>query len=411
MVPLIFLTKNKHLGNFRYNQKMKQYTKLTNGRVITPSGIKKGWSILFCNEQILEIGAETSTPAGTHIIDLKGKYAAPGCIDIHVHGGGAHNFTENSVEAYVTAAQAHAEHGTTALYATLEANPTSQFKKCFDTFAAYDAQRKEFNCARILGLHLEGNYINRSKKGALPPQYIKNPDEEEYKELLAYTDCIKRWTFAPELPGAMEFADYARSRGVVLSLGHTESCYPEVERAYNHGVCLATHFYNAMIGVHTHNGYKREGTIESVFAIPGLDVEVITDGIHIPLTIIKHIYQTKGADHMALITDSMDPAGMKNPEEYNDGYKQVIEGVCKLMDGHTLAGSIATFDQLIRTCLQAGLPLEDVIKMCSATPAKIMGIDKTKGSLIPGYDADIICFDEEINIQSTWVEGKLVFKA
>jgi N-acetylglucosamine-6-phosphate deacetylase len=384
-----------------------KYKKLVNGQIITPSGILQNHALIISGSTIAEITEKTIEIADCEVIDARGNYIAPGCIDIHLHGGNGHDFTEATPEAFYTIAEAHAGHGTTALYATLAAAPRTTFEQAIRTCEQVMPDPKDG--ARIMGLHLEGNYLNKAMCGGQNPDYLYNPDPQEYRELIASTHCIKRWSASPELPGAMAFGRYATERGILVSLAHTVAGYPIVKAAFEAGYTHATHFYNAMTGVHKEREFKREGTIESIYLTDDMTVELVGDGIHVPPVILQLVYKFKGPERIALVTDSMFAAAFEGSVEGIDSRIIVEDGVGKLADRSALASSIATSDRLIRTLTQkANVPLTDAIRMTSETPARIMHIAHKKGTLEKGKDADIILFDPDINILSTIVEGKLL---
>ena len=179
----------------------------------------------------------------------------------------------------------------------------------------------------------------------------QNPDPEEYIPLLEETRCIKRWDAAPELPGAMQFGKYITAKGVLASVGHTQAEFEDIQTAYEAGYTHATHFYNAMPGFHKRKEYKYEGTVESIYLIDDMTVEVVADGIHVPPTILRLVYKIKGVERTCLITDALACAASDSQTAFDP--RVIIEdGVCKLADRSALAGSVATMDRLIRTMVQ-----------------------------------------------------------
>lgn len=382
---------------------------IINGTILLPDKLIENGTILISGDTIAEITTRTTEIPGTTVIDARGNYVAPGCIDIHIHGGGGCNFTEGTVEAFQTISQVHAAHGMTGIYPTLEATSMENIQAAIHTCETL--QGKPIQGATILGLHLEGNYLNRQMKGGQPAQYITLPNPAEYRELLANTTCIKRWSISPELEGALELGRYASDRGVLVSLAHTTARYPLVKQAFEAGYTHATYFYNAMTGVHREGEFKREGTIESIYLIDEMTVEVIADGIHVPPVILALVHKIKGAAQTALITDAMSAAAYPDPSRISETRVIIEDGVCKLADRSAIAGSIATADRLIRTMVkQAGIPLTEAIRMASEAPARIMNIFDKKGSLAEGKDADIIIFDPEINAQTTIIGGRIVYQ-
>ncbi len=388
-----------------------QLLKIVNGKILTPGGTVSTGFILVKEGKIAEISGENADIPEAGVLDARGCYVAPGCIDFHVHGGGGRDFTEATPEAFYGVAEAHAQYGMTAMYATMAASPVEIFRQAFRACeTVMDAPR---NGARVMGLHLEGNYLNPVMKGGQFPECLFLPDPAEYKALLNETSCIKRWSASPELEGALAFGRYATAHGVLVSLAHTVADYPMVKTAFDAGYTHATHFYNAMTGVHKLREYKHEGTIESIYLVDDLTVELVGDGIHVPPAILKLVHKIKGVERTALVTDAMRAAAWEDAETlFNDPRVILEDGVGKLPDRSALSSSIATADRLIRTMVQqAGIPLADAVRMAAETPARIMGIADRKGTLEKGKDADIIFLSDALYNQATIVEGRVVYNA
>lgn len=390
------------------------WVKIVNGRVVTPGGILSQGQIIVTEGKIAEVTERNvELPADAEVFDAEGCYVAPGCIDMHVHGAAGHDFSEATPEAFRAIARAHALQGTTALYPTIAADSVEVFRRAIRTCERVMTEPAG-DGACILGLHLEGNYLNPAMKGAQHPDHIYPPKPEEYHELLEGTTCIKRWSAAPELPGALEFGRYASERGVVVSVAHTTADYPAVRRAWEAGFTHATHFYNAMTAVHKEGVYKHEGTVEGIYLTEGMTVEVIADGIHVPPAILQLVCRIKGTERVALVTDAMSEACSEGEKEgicRRDPRLMIEEGVCKLADGSAIAGSIATGIRLIRTMVrEAGCSLSEAVRMAAETPARIMGISERKGAIRRGMDADLIVFDDDFALRRTMVGGRWVRK-
>ncbi|MBD1432113.1 N-acetylglucosamine-6-phosphate deacetylase [Sphingobacterium sp. DN00404] len=394
---------------------MKSNLLIFNGKLIGPEVIQEN-SYLYVKDGIIcdiGIGKPAHVDAEILSIDAKGLYISPGFIDMHVHGGGGHDFMDGTVEAFLGVAETHLRYGTTALCPT---TLTSTMEALFRTLDAYKAA-KEINAqgAQFIGVHLEGPYFALSQKGAQDPKYIRHPDPAEYERILAYSDDIVRWSAAPELPGAIAFGRYVKSKNKLLALAHTDAIYEEVQAAFDNGYTLATHFYSAMSGITRRNAYRYAGAIEAGYLIDGMDVEIIADGIHVPSPLLRLVFKIKGTDRIALITDAMRAAGMPEGESIlggkQEGTRVIVEdGVAKLMDRSAFAGSVATADRLVRTMMREGnVALLDSVQMMTSTPARIMGLDK-KGHLAAGMDADIVLFDEDIRVMATIVAGELKYK-
>jgi N-acetylglucosamine-6-phosphate deacetylase len=387
--------------------------KIINGNIITPTHIIKNGTLLINDNKIELISKVDVDTSDYQIIDARGNYVSPGFIDIHIHGGGGHDFMDGTEEAYLKIAEIHATYGTTAMAPTTLTCAKEDLLKAVDLYKSANA--KNTKGAQFIGLHLEGPYFALNQSGAQDPRYIRNPDIEEYKEIIAHGDVIKRWSVAPELPGAVEMGKYLTSNGIIAAIAHTDAIYEEVVVAVENGYSLATHLYSAMSGVTRRNTYRYAGVIESALLMDEMDVEIIADGIHLPAPLLKLVYKVKGAERTALITDAMRGAGMPEGESIlgnkYTGLKVIIEnGVAIMADRSSFAGSVATTDRLVRTMVQiADVSLLEAVKMISQTPAKIMGIEASKGSLVVGKDADILIFDKNINIKITMINGNVVY--
>ncbi len=390
-----------------------QQLKIYNGQIITPSGIIKNGSVLVDDGHIVAISdGDIDAPAAVEI-NAGGNYISPGFIDIHVHGGGGHDFMDNTVEAFLAIAGLHARYGTTSMMPT---TLTSSREDLTDTLDTYNISTEQNTTgAQFIGMHLEGPYFALNQAGAQDVRYIRDPDPAEYREILSAYPCIKRWSAAPELKGALEFGRYVTSKGVLASLAHTDAVYGDVVAGFENGYTLATHLYSGMNGVIRRNAFRYAGTVEAAYLLDKMDVEIIADGIHLPAPLLQLVYKIKGPDRTALITDAMRAAGMPPGDSIlgslKNGIKVLVEdNVAKLPNRSAFAGSVATFDQLIRNMITiAGVPLIDAVKMASATPATIMGINDKKGSIVVGMDADIVIFDHEINVRMTVIEGQVVY--
>lgn len=391
---------------------MEKTLKIYNGKILTPYRIISG-TVVVVDGKIKEVAEGNIDVPGAVEIDAKGNYIAPGFIDIHVHGGGGHDFMDGSEEAFLKIAETHAKYGTTGLMPT---TLTSELDELYNTLDLYKkADKNNKMGAQFLGMHLEGPYFAMSQRGAQDPRYIRNPDPEEYKDILSRSSDIKRWSAAPELKGAIEFGNYLRSKGVLVAMAHTDAIYEEALEAFEAGFTLGTHFYSCMSGVSRRNCFRYAGVIETAYLLDEMDVEIIADGIHLPAPLLKLIYKIKGPDRIALITDSMRAAGMPPGDSIlgskHNGLKVLVEdGVAKLPDRTSFAGSVATCDRLVRNMVNmAEVPLLEAVKMASLTPANILGLGASKGSLICGKDADIVIFDSNINVSTTIVQGRIVY--
>jgi N-acetylglucosamine-6-phosphate deacetylase len=392
---------------------VQQRIKIYNGRIITGDKILSRGTLLVTGDSITAITEDDISFDDAIEIDARGNYISPGFIDIHVHGGGGYDFMDGTEEAFFKIAETHARYGTTAMLPT---TLTSEKEDLLQILELYEqANKKNTHGAQFIGMHLEGPYFALNQRGAQDPKYIRDPDPKEYKEILEHSSSIKRWSAAPELKGAIEFGKFITSKGVLAAVAHTDAIYEEVLQAFENGYTLATHLYSAMSGVTRRNAFRYAGVIESAYIIDEMDVEIIADGVHLPAPLLKLVYKIKGPHRTALITDAMRAAGMPEGESVlgnlKTGLKVIVEdGVAKLPDRTSFAGSVATADRLVRTMIKlAGVSLLEAVTMITKTPARIMKIDNKKGSLAKGKDADILIFDEDINIKMTMVKGRIVY--
>ncbi len=396
---------------------MKKRTIIQNGKLIFPDRIEENLSIVFEDGIISEIlkSDDLNTFDEDVVIDAQGNYVSAGFVDIHTHGGGGHDFMDGTVEAYLGAAEKHAQHGTTALLPTTLTSTTEELIKTFAIFK--EAKRLNTKGAKFLGLHLEGPYFAYNQRGAQDPKYLRNPEPEEYNMIMAESDDIVRWSLAPELPGALEFGKVLREKNILTAVAHSDAIYEEVLDAFDVGFTLATHLYSGMSTITRRNAYRYAGVVEAAYLIDDMDVEIIADGVHLPKSLLQFVYKFKGPDKTALCTDSMRGAGMPDGESIlgsiEKGQKVIIEdGVAKLPDRTAFAGSVATTDRLVRTMVQlAEVPLVDAVKMMTLTPARIMKIDKHKGSIEKGKDADFVIFDDNIHVSHTIIEGDVIYRS
>jgi N-acetylglucosamine-6-phosphate deacetylase len=388
--------------------------KIINGQIITPEKIIEKASLLISDGIITEISDKEIAPKADVTLDAEGNFVSPGFIDIHVHGGGGSDFMDGTIHDFLTIAETHLKYGTTALVPTTLAAGKENLLHVLDTYR--NASKANVKGAQFLGMHIEGPYFAMSQKGAQDLRYIRKPDKKEYSEIIKQAgDIIVRWSAAPELDGALEFGKYLKAHDILPAIAHTDAVYEDVIKAFENGYTLATHFYSAMSGVTRRNAFRFAGVIESVYLIDEIDVEIIADGVHLPSPLLKLIYKIKGTGRIALITDAMRAAGEAEGESIlgsrESGLKVIVEdGVAKLPDRTSFAGSVATTNRLVRTMMQmAEVPLIEAVKMMTLTPARIMKVDEHKGSITTGKDGDIVIFDKDINIQKVIAGGEVLY--
>ena len=382
------------------------------GRILTPLRVIENGEVCFENGKITYVGP-ARTDDGSHVVtDYGDKYISPGFIDIHVHGGGGHDFMDCTLEAFLGAARLHAAHGTATLLPTTLTCPDEELFMLFDLFA--QAKAAENDGAFLAGLHLEGPYFAPSQKGAQDERYIVPPRREHYEKILEKANgSILRWSVAPELEGAMELGRRLMREGILPSIGHSDAVYETALEAFENGYTHLTHFYSGMSGLVRKNSYRFPGLIESGYMEDGFTVEVIADGCHLPISMLKYVYTAKGPSKTVLVTDAIRGAGQTEGHtiigSLKNGYEVFIEdGVAKLLDRSAFAGSVATADRLVRNMYKHVCPICDAVRMMTLTPARIVGL-KTKGVLAEGFDADFTVFDDDIRVEATYSNGRKIY--
>lgn len=384
---------------------------IVNGQIVTPTGIFPGY-VEWEGHAVTAVDKGSYTGEAETVLDAGGKYVSPGFIDIHLHGAGGHDFMDCTEEAFVRSAEMAMRHGATTIFPTTLA---SDNESLFKAFATYDkVVSKPCPGAHMPGLHLEGPYFSYGQRGAQDPKYLRDPKPEEYLSILAASGKIRRMSAAPELDGALGLGRELRSRGILPSIAHSDATFEQAVEAYENGYTHVTHLYSCTSSVVRRNAFRYAGIVEAAYWLDGMTVEIIADGVHLPKSLLQLVYKLKGPDRTVLITDSMRAAGMPEGESVlgslDKGMKVIVEdGVAKLPDRSAFAGSVATADRCVRTMYRtAGVPLHDAVTMMSLTPARVMGIDGSKGSLEPGKDADILVFDDDINILHVFLSGEHV---
>ncbi len=385
-------------------------TRIKNGKLILSHGIAEHQYLYFEDNKITHI-TDQDLPFDCELDAARG-YVSAGFIDTHVHGGDGYEFIDATKEAILQAANIHGSHGTTTIYPTLSAFDYYTTVKALEAIRNFseDKNLAQSTIPNIYGVHLEGPYFSPKQSGAQDTTYIRNPDPSEYESLVEqFGPIIKRWSYAPETEGATDFQDFLNQHGIVGSAGHTDAEIDHMEEALDHGLSLITHLYSCTSTIVRKGGYRHLGVIESAWLYDDLNVETIADGCHLPPKLLQMIYKIKGPEHMMLTTDAIRYGGRTDCDAVTSGTERmpyiIEDGVAKLADRSAFAGSIATADVLVRTCVKnAGIPLLAAVRMITETPARIMGLT-TKGKLQSGYDADIVIFDEDIQMKNVIVGG------
>jgi N-acetylglucosamine-6-phosphate deacetylase len=379
----------------------------TNGRLIFPDAIRDGLEVVVHAGKITEL-RETRYVDEKDIVDLGGNYLAPGFVDIHVHGAKGHDTMEASTEAFRMICDYHARGGTTSLLLTTATAPISAIVKVIKKARAPSAALKQ-----IAGVHVEGPFISKAKPGAQRASLMRKPTPKAYAPLLEHGDMIKRMTLAPELPGAIALIDELRKHNIDPSGGHSDAWEEDARTAFEHGMRSVTHTFNCMSTSRRRGIDRVAGLLEFALSERDIICELIADGHHVSTTLMKMLYQAKGARGICLVTDATAGAGLPEGSKFSL-YKNrcVVEGgVCLLADRSALAGSAARMIDLVRTMVtKVNVPLHEAIAMATDTPAHAIGLN-AKGQFKIGSDADLVVISPELEVERTFVGGAQVFPA
>ncbi len=385
---------------------------IKNAKVVLSDTVLDSASVLVSDGKIREIDCGTC-PDGVKVLDANGGYLLAGFIDTHVHGGGGADFMEGTVEAFRTVTETHLKHGTTMLVPTsMTATPEEleNFVKAYLDFLKTDRKG-----AKTLGLHLEGPYLSGAGgkfKGAQRGDLLRFPDMDEIKSLMELSEGhIIRWDTAPELPGAEEFAEYLTEKGVLCSMAHSTATTDQAETGINAGFSHVTHCYNAITTYHKDGQKVLDGVVEAAYLNDDVVIELICDGCHIPKGVVRLALKIKGAEKVCAITDAMRIAGTDMKKGYlgtpTCGNEVIVDdGVAKLPDLSSFAGSIATTDRCLRVlCRDYGISICDASKMLSLAPAKLHKIDQFYGSIKVGKIADLVIINQNFTVKNVILDG------
>ncbi|MEO3978689.1 N-acetylglucosamine-6-phosphate deacetylase [Streptomyces sp. CAU 1734] len=368
-------------------------TILTGARVVLPGGTVEDGQVIVDGTRIAG-----TAPADAPVRDLTGHWIVPGFVDIHNHGGGGASFTGGTAEQVLQGVRTHREHGTTTLVASLVTAETD-----------FLAQRAGFlselvEQGDLAGIHFEGPFISPCRKGAHSEQLLRDPDPAEVRKLIdAGRGTARMVTLASELPGGLDSIRLLVEHGVIAAVGHTDATYEQTVQAIDAGATVATHLFNAMPTL----GHRAPGPIAALLEDERVTVELINDGTHLHPAALELAFHRAGPGRVAFITDAMDAAG------FGDGRYQlgplavdVVDGVARLSEGGSIAGSTLTLDTAFRRAATVdGIPVGDIVQAISVNPAKLLGAYDRIGSLEPGKDADLVVLDEEFRLTGVMRKG------
>ena len=375
--------------------------KIKSDKIIVNENLINGY-LYIENGKVVEVS--TNNLDCEAFYDFTGYYVSPGFIDTHTHGAGGYCFLNSSADDVVEGCNFHLKFGMTTIAPTISASEFSQMKNA--VISVDEAMKSGKVKGNLLGAHLEGPYLSPNQAGAQRPDFITPPIKADYEDLIEkYGSSIARWTYAPENDFNGEFCNYITSNGIVASAGHTDAKYPDMKVAIDNGCSIVTHLYSCTSTITRNKGFRSLGVVESTFLRDELTAEIICDGKHLPPDLIKMIIKIKGTDKVILTTDSLEIAGTSITSGSQSGSEFIVEdGVCKLKDRSAFAGSIATANVLVRTLVkECDYPVPVAVKMLTKNPAKLFNLNK--GELASGKDADVIVFDNDVNVKKVFVGG------
>ena len=378
---------------------------IKNAAVVTRDAVIQDSSVLVESGIIAAIGAQA--PAD-RTIDAGGSWLVPGFVDLHCHGGGGFEFMDAEGEKIAKIADFHLSHGTTSMLATTLAASNTETLLAIDNISEYI---KENPGSNIVGIHLEGPHFSPLQCGAQNPEYIRPMAAGELNALKLKYPQILRVSAAPEVEGGLTLGDEGAALSILMSAGHTDADFSEIEEAMKHGYSLMTHLYSGMKGITRKNSFRIAGAVEAGLYFDNLNVEIIADGCHLPSELLRLIYKIKGSDRICLVTDAIRAAGMPDGAKTKigsiaHGLDVVVEdGVAKLPDRQSFAGSTATADRLLKNMIElAGADIVSVCRMASTTPARISGLSD-RGEIAVGKRADLVIMDKEYKIEKVIHNG------
>jgi N-acetylglucosamine-6-phosphate deacetylase len=379
-----------------------------NARLFTPThaGLP-GW-LLVENGLIQTIGfgntPDFSDDPSVKSLDAQGNNLLPGFVDLHVHGAMGHEVMDASPSGLEEMARFYAAHGVTSFLATTWTASREALIKALELVE--EMQGRIRDGATLLGIHLEGPYLNPARCGAQDINLIRRAEREEALEFLD-TGVIHLLALAPEFDENLWLIDECVRRGITVSAAHTTANYPQMQKAAEHGVTQVTHSFNAMEGL----GHRELGTIGAAMSLPQISCELIADNIHVHPVAQKILVDVKTPSGVILVTDAIRAAGLPDGDyKLDDRSVHIQDGAVRLPNG-TLAGSVLTMERALKNvCTASGRPLSEMWITSSLNAARAIGVSARKGSLEVGKDADLVLLDESFQVRWTIVQGEIVFK-
>lgn len=352
-------------------------------------------------KKITSTSSDFAAPSNSKVIDAGGHIVMPGMIDVHIHGANGFDMMDGTVESIQEVSMISAKTGCTSFLATSVTSTIENLMGMIDRVKDVVGQE---DGAKIAGIHLEGPYLNVKRKGMQNEKFLRHPDMEELKGILAEAESlIKMVTIAPELPGGMEMVQFLKEKGIIVALAHSDATYEETKEAFSKGASHVTHCFNGMRPIH----HRDPGLVIAAFEEAHVSLQAIVDHVHLHPAIVRLMHRIKGPEGVVLITDALQAMYMGDGFYDFGGHEvNVADGIAQLADG-TLASSTVTMNEALRKTVESGISLVDAVFMASTSPANILGLE-SKGRILPGADADLVLIDSEFEVSWTMIDGEII---
>lgn len=382
---------------------------LVNGLVVLPDRVESECAVYIADGKIQAVDDAGAMPDSVPRVDVRGRYVTPGLIDIHIHGASGANFNDATEDAFARILDTCGKAGVTGVLATTATAPMPQLLDALAMTANWMASPRRG--AQLLGAHVEGPYFASSQAGAQDPASLRMPSDGEFERLLAWHEVIRIFTYAPELPGAEAITQRVNELGIVPAAGHSAAREEDIVPHFALGLRHMIHIWSAQSTTVREGPWRKPGMLEVSLTAENLTVEMIGDGKHLPPTLMRLAYRAIGPDRLCLISDATSGAGLAEGAHFRMGEMEYVvgSGVGMLLDFSAFAGSTTLLNQVVRTVMeQVGVPLAEVVRMATLTPARVIGVDGHKGSLAAGKDADIVVFEKDFSPAWVMVGGQWI---